>query len=173
MKLELKKAARFLELYKGLLQYVFILNTGDEIDTLEDYLEARNLLFDDTSIIDEFIDEAKGLKDQHLKILSNIKQGIIDNFIYVKTLKKHSIFLSDSIRQFYCVLGITDSIDDLAPGKFSLIKTAIFNFENVIICDGLFSHQNVSLGPNLKKEINYQYALAKKNKELIKHITNC
>jgi hypothetical protein len=78
--------------------------------------------------------------------------------------------MSSSTNTFYCVLGVTSSIKELAPSSFSLIETVILNFEDVIICDGLISHQNMSIGANMKRDINTQYKFAKENKELKKRL---
>lgn len=171
MKLTAKQAQVFLGLYKNLLHFIFLKEFGEEIETVEDYLEARNILFEDTSVVDEFVSLADKLEKSHKEILENIKYGIKDTFIYLKTLKKYSLLLSSSTNKIYCVLGISDSIEKIVPCKFAIVETVILNFKNQIICDGLVSHRNVTIGPNLKKDITAQYKKDKENKELVQHIT--
>ena len=172
MKLSSTQANDFLGLYKELLQFVFLKEFGEEIESLDDYKEARDILFDNpTDIIHEFTDLAENLGEQHLLMLENIQNGIKDTFIYLKTLKKHSLLLSSSTNKIYCVLGISDSIEKILPSKFTIIETVILNFENIIIWDGLISHQNLTIGPNMRKDMNAHYKKTKENKELIQHIT--
>ncbi|MBI4619645.1 MAG: hypothetical protein HY739_05740 [Desulfobacterales bacterium] len=171
MKLPRKQAQDFLEIYKNLLQFIFLKEFGEEIESINDYQEAREILFENISVVDEFISLGKQIRKYHIEILENIKKGIKDTFIYLKTLKKHSLLLSSSTNKIYCVLGITDSIEEIVPGKFAIIETVILNFGDQIICDGLISCCNVTIGPNMRKDINAQYKKAQENKELIQHIT--
>lgn len=172
MKLSYKKAQAFLNLYKNLLEFIFSKKIGEKIETTNDYLTARNILSEDFGVIDEFILMAKKLDKNQLKILENIKIGIKDRFIYLKTLKKHSIMINTSSNKVYCVLGITDSIEKLVPGKYSIIETLIFNFDNHIICDGLIAPLNIILGQNMRKDMNALYKKIKNNNELVKYIPN-
>ena len=168
-----KQAQSFLRIYKALLHFIFYQEfAGAEIDTIDDYRDARDLLFADISLIDKFRSVTDELTDSDDKILENVRKGIKDTFVYLKTLKNYSLFMSDSTGTFYCVLGVTNSLKELVPGTFSLIETVLLNFEDVIICDGLISHHNMSIGPNMRKDINAQYKLAKENKELKKHLTS-
>ncbi len=172
MKLSKKHALSFLNTYKPLLEFIFIKEFGEEIDTLEDYHKARNILYEDTSVVDEFISQVEELGEDQLEILENTKKGIKDTFVYLKTLKKHSLLFRASTNQFYCVLGITDSLEEIVPDKFTIAKTVIMQFEKKIICDGLFASHNVTIGPNMKKNINAEYKKARENKKLIHHITS-
>ena len=97
--------------------------------------------------------------------MKNIQSGIKETFIYLKTLKRHSLLLSSSSNLIYCVLGITDSIEQLIPDKFSIIDTAILNFGNKIICDGLIRHHNVTIGKNMRKDISLKYKLVRENNQ--------
>ncbi|NQV35819.1 MAG: hypothetical protein HQ515_24220 [Phycisphaeraceae bacterium] len=167
-----KQAQSFLRIYKALLQFIFYQEFEAEIDTSDDYRDARDLLFADSSLIDKFTSVADELTGSDEEILENVREGVKDTFVYLKTLKDYSLFMSDSTGTFYCVLGVTNSIKELAPGTFSLIETVLLNFEDVIICDGLISHHNMSIGPNMRRDISAQYKLAKENKELKQHLTS-
>jgi len=167
-----EQAQEFLTLYKSLLQFIFFKEFGEEVKSLDNYIEARDILFEDTNIVNEFISREEKLNKHHKIILKNIQNGIKETFIYLKTLKKHSLLLSSSSNLIYCVLGITDSIEQLIPNKFSIVNTTILNFGNQIICDGLIFHHNVTIGTNMRKDINFQYKIVKDNNRLIKYINN-
>jgi hypothetical protein len=167
-----EQAQEFLTIYRPLLQFIFLKEFREEVKSLEDYIEARDILFEDTNIVNEFVSHKENINKNQKIILKNIQNGIKETFIYLKTLKRHSLLLSSSSNLIYCVLGITDSIEQLIPYKFSIIDTVILNFENKIICDGLILHHNVTIGKNMRKDINFQYKLAKENNQLIKYITN-
>ena len=165
-------AQEFLNLYKPLLQFIFLKEFREEVKSLENYIEARDILFEDTNVVNEFILSQENINKNKEIILKNIQNGIKGTFIYLKTLKRHSLLLSSSSNLIYCVLGITDSIEQLIPDKFSIIDTAILNFGNKIICDGLIRHHNVTIGKNMRKDINFQYKLVRENNRLIKYITS-
>ncbi len=171
MRLRPEEAQVFLHLYKNLLNFIFLNESGEEIGSIDEYREARDILYEDTRVVDKFIDVTHNLKECDIEILKNIKNGMKGTFVYLKTLKKHSLLLSGSTNKIYCVLGITDPVEELVPGTFSIVETAIFNFGQHIICDGLVSCENVIIGPNMRKDINAQYKKAKENEELIRHIT--
>ena len=160
-------AQEFLTLYKPLLQFIFLKEFREEVKSLENYIEARDILFEDTNIVTAFISREENLNKHQKIILKNIQNGIKETFVYLKTLKKHSLLLSSSSNLIYCVLGITDSIEQLIPNKFSIVDTAILNFGNQIICDGLMRHYNVTIGKNMRKNINLQYKIVKENNRLV------
>lgn len=164
-------AQEFLNLYKPLLQFIFLKEFREEVKSLENYIEARDILFEDTNVVNEFISSEENINKNKKIILKNIQNGIKETFIYLKTLKRHSLLLSSSSNLIYCVLGITDAIEQLIPDKFSIIDTAILNFGNKIICDGLIRHHNVTIGKNMRKDISLKYKLARENNKLIKYIT--
>jgi hypothetical protein len=161
-------AQEFLNLYKPLLQFIFLKEFREEVKSLENYIEARDILFEDTNVVNEFISSEENINKKI--ILKNIQNGIKETFIYLKTLKRHSLLLSSSSNLIYCVLGITDAIEQLIPDKFSIIDTAILNFGNKIICDGLIRHHNVTIGKNMRKDISLKYKLVRENNQLIKYI---
>jgi len=144
---------------------------GRKIGSLNDYQKARDILFGNTHFVDEFISSNGKFTNEHIGILKNIKTGIKDSFIYLKTLKKHSLLLSSSTNKIYCVLGINDPLDEIIPCRFAVVETAIINYLDQIVCDGLITHSGVTIGPNMRKDINVQYKKAKENKELIQRIT--
>ena len=164
-------AQEFLNLYKPLLQFIFLKEFREEVKSLENYIEARDILFEDTNVVNEFISSQENINKNKKIILKNIQNGIKETFIYLKTLKRHSLLLSSSSNLIYCVLGITDSIEQLIPDKFSIIDTAILNFGNKIICDGLIRHHNVTIGKNMRKDISLKYKLIRENNQLLKYIT--
>jgi len=167
-----EQAQEFLTLYRPLLQFIFLKEFREEVKSLDNYIEARDILFEDTNIVNAFISREENLNKHQKIILKNIQNGIKETFVYLKTLKKHSLLLSSSSNLIYCVLGITDSIEQLIPNKFSIVDTAILNFGNQIICDGLMRHYNVTIGKNMRKNINLQYKIVKENNRLIKYINS-
>jgi len=167
-----EQAQEFLTLYRPLLQFIFLKEFREKVKSLDNYVEARDILFEDTNIVNEFISREENFNKHQRIILKNIQKGIKETFIYLKTLKKHSLLLSSSSNLIYCVLGITDSIEQLIPDKFSIIDTAILNFGNQIICDGLILHHNVTIGKNMRKDINFQYKLVRENNRLVKYINS-
>jgi len=170
MKIPKNDAQIFLGLYKTVLNSVFQMEFNRICAEKDEYVKSRDILYNNLYLIDAYIELEPDLTPEYIKILKDFTTGFRDKFIYIRTLKKHSIFFQPSTNKFYCVLGITNSVDDLVPCEFCLIDTAILNFKTQIVCDGLIKHNNVSLGPNMKKEIKEKYRLAKENNELISYL---
>ncbi|MDX1736887.1 MAG: hypothetical protein R3261_01540 [Alphaproteobacteria bacterium] len=167
-----QRAQEFFEVYKSLLQFVSLSAFGEDVESIEDYIDARDILFEDTNIVNEFITTAENLNESNYIILRNIQKGIRDTFIYLKTLKKHSLLLGTSSNSIYCVLGLTDPIEEMIPNRLAIVDTAILNLGNQIVCDGLISNRNVIIGPNMRKDINVQYKKARESNQLIAFIKN-
>ena len=92
-------AQEFLTLYKPLLQFIFLKEFREEVKSLENYIEARDILFEDTNVVNEFISSEENINKKI--ILKNIQNGIKETFIYLKTLKRHSLLLSSSSNLIY------------------------------------------------------------------------
>ena len=167
MKISKKDAEIFLPIYMALLHSIYQTKYNRLCKNGEDFVTTRNILYKNLFLVDEFIELSPDLKPKFINVLKNIYFGFVDTFIYIRTLKKYSIFYRPSNNKFYRVLGVTNSIDQLVPDEFTYIDTAILNFKNQIICDGLIINKNTFCGPNIKKELKEEYRLAKENNEII------
>jgi hypothetical protein len=76
MILQPKQAQSFLRVYKALLQFIFYQEFGTDIDTMDDYRDARDLLFAEVSFIDNFISVTDELNGSDKVILENVRKGI-------------------------------------------------------------------------------------------------
>ncbi len=171
MKLSIQLAKSFLEVYKPLLEYVFFVKYGRPTDSIEEYKEAKDILFDNFALSDDYLASNKELTAGQKEIIHNLKLGINGTFIYLKTLKKYSLLIDPSTNEIYCVLGLNDSFKELGLSNYQIIETTILDFNNVIICDGLISFKDISLGQNMRYDINDLYKTKKKHKKLNFHIS--
>jgi hypothetical protein len=59
--------------------------------------------------------------------------------------------------KLYGVIGLTDELIDILPFFPIIIHSVIFSFRNKLVCSGLFSNENVQLGPGIRRDLNEKY----------------
>jgi hypothetical protein len=136
---------------------------------LESIVTIKDKLWDNTSIIDEYIDSAGITSEEDIQILEGWKKKISGRLIILKHLKKHSIFLDNENGLLYGVIGITDSIDKhVANARLPVMVNAVLlPFKDIIIYDSILSIFNIHFGSNLRRSFNERYAEIKKEKGII------
>ena len=111
------------------------------------------------------------MNQEELEITKNWKKAITGNFIILKHLKKHSIFLHNESNQIYAIIGLMQPIEEIAPKECLpvLVGTALIPFQGKIVYDGVLSGGNV-IGNNYRREFNEKYMNDKKAKKIIERI---
>jgi hypothetical protein len=155
--------------------YGGILSPGSKIKdfqstSIEQKLEARNLVFEDDELIRDYEEHNRSFIEQSLPgFLDNVENGILEKFVILKETKSAAVFLSIETKNFYHVHGVTQSLSSIVAPIPCVIQTAIFNFGEIIVCDGLIAKET-NLGPNYKRQFLEDYKMAKKNKEIIEKL---
>jgi len=168
----------FFDNWLGLLSYVnnkhkIVENFGQPkkpIETKpETVLKIKEKLWQDVSIIDEYIDSVWDLPKENIQILKGWKKGMPGKYLIIKHLQKHSVFLQETKGILYGVYGITDPIAKMIHSSHLpiMVETVLMPFKEVIIYDSIFRTYNVSLGSNFRKHFNSMYAEIKKKKGVI------
>ena len=144
--------------------------TATSLD-LKKVIEVANVLWNNVSIIDDYIKSNKGkpLDEREKSILSNWKKCVPGRYMIERHLKKGTIFISMENEQVYLVSGIISGIDEMffgAPLPL-MIEATLIPFENVIITDGLIMPYNVFMGPGIKRSFKEKYLEAKNSGEII------
>ena len=138
--------------------------------SMNDKYKVRNALFENTNLIDEFIDENP--HDIPLKELASAAQWknfMRGDFYVERHLKSGSIFISEDDK-VYQVLGLTDSIDKFCP-SYTLptrVNAILLPFQNQIIHDGFLAPYNVYFGSGIKRDLKEIYTKAKQKGKIIK-----
>ncbi len=131
----------------------------EDFDALElkDKASIRDGLYEDTKIIDRFIDEnPEDFPLKELAIASNWKNFIKGDFFIERHLKKYSIFIGEE-NEVYAVLGLMNSIEEIIP-KYALplrVKTVLLPFQDQIVYDGFLAHYNISFGSGIKNNLKH------------------
>ncbi len=146
---------------------------GEYSNFSNDACKLRNYLFDNKELIDRFIEKNPAdLNQEELEITKNWKKAINDNFIIIKHLKKHSIFLHNKSSQFYAIIGLMQPIEEVASKECLpiLVGAALIPFQGKIVYDGILSGGNVIIGNNYRREFNEKYMEDKRAKKIIEKI---
>lgn len=163
----------FFKLYKTLLAYE---NKGDlsKPTKIDDYIIARNYLFDHLEIFDRFIknNPAKFSKNE-LDIISNWKNKYIKgDFVFFRQQKLQAIFIENIGDKdlAYKVLGLTDSPKDMVGIEGAFLRDIVLlPFGNKIIWDGLF-YMGPILGTNYLRSYNELYKELKSDNKIISEL---
>lgn len=170
--------ALFYRLFLPLLNYVNEklhineLRDIDKQDSLnpEKVKEIANVLWDDTSLIDEYIELRKTeLPKEHQAVLKGWKRCIKGRFIIERDLKNGSILISLDDNRVFLVRGIITSLEEMMMFyPYPLPADAVLlPYRGVIITDGLLTTMNIFFGSNLKKQMKDLYMNAKRRNQII------
>jgi len=157
------ESERFYRIWWPLLSYV---NTrtnlvADLPKTLEagslnpqDAGKIRDALWASPEYLQGFVDDNPGgLPEEDLALAASWSHRVAGDFIIMRHLKKHSIFLMDSAQPAaFGVVGIISPIDDVLPfAPPVMVKAVLLPFAGKIIYDSLIAHYPVSFGGGIRQ----------------------
>ena len=132
----------------------------------DDLLKIREKLWDNNFVINEYLEKAK-LEDEEKNIVSSWNKFIYAKFLFIRSLKKYSVFVDFGEKKLYGVYGISSPIIDLVPYIPVMVKTVLIPFKDKIIFDSLIGIDNVSFGGNMRRSFNEDYMEIKKENGII------
>ena len=130
-----------------------------------DVKEVANKLWDDVSIIDDYLKQSTDLSEEHKEIIRSWKRRIRGRFVMERHLKKGTIFISTENEEVYQVCGIIASWEEMfyrAPMPL-IVEATFMPFRDVIISDGLVMSYNIIIGSGMKRMLKDTYMAAKKS----------
>lgn len=133
-----------------------------------------NKLWEDTSLIDEYISSSNSLNQKDkVQIMLWKDYSLHDKFIVDRHLKDGSIFISLQTEKVYLVKGIYSSIREMLVGlpMPQVVMATLIPFKDVIIHDGIVMPYGVTLGKNMSDQSKEIYISAKSNNEIIRSVT--
>jgi hypothetical protein len=132
---------------------------------------SRDILFKDKSVIKNFKQDNRHFFGNILSLdfVNNVQKGLYGRFAFIKENKMAAIFYHLDSKKFYEVGAITEPLSKIAPGYPVVIETAIFNFNDKIICDGMIN-QNVLLGKNVAEGFLTEYNDSIKKGQVLKKL---
>ncbi|MDQ3846473.1 MAG: hypothetical protein M3342_21045 [Bacteroidota bacterium] len=136
--------------------------------SLEEKVACRDVLFKDPDVLSDFRkDNSRFLKIKGTTFIDDLSKGILSNFIVLQQKKAFAVFMDTQTGMFYHVMGISDPFDELLNYIPCYVETAIFNFNDKLICDGLLKGGNIQIGPNYKRQFSEDYREQLKEKKVI------
>ena len=162
----------FFKLWFSLLSYVSrrhpelvgMAQTPDEIRLLPVALlySLRKPLYEHPDLIDAFATaNPHGFTDAELGIVREWRHFVKGEFVVLRLLKSHAIFLTVSgPPKAYGVLALNSSFDSMFPIP-ALVETTLLPFNGRITYDGLFNYKSLLFGPGIRASMSDDYERAK------------
>jgi len=130
--------------------------------------KCRDKLYENMELLDEYIKiRSDSLTIDQIKILEGFKKKIKSDFVILKCLAKHAIFIDTTNHKIYAVKALADRFDNFFSEFPVLCNTTIIPFKDKIIYDGFISSNGIYYGKNMTKDMNEDYKQAKINKAII------
>ncbi len=126
-----------------------------------DKLPARTALYETPGLIEEMIaNNPIDFSAKQLAVASDFRDRLQGEFILVKYLKKHTIFLKDGIA--YGVLALNDPIQHIIGENIpTIVEAVLIPFKGKIVYDGFLQGFSIRFGGGYRSSINQQYNEAK------------
>ena len=93
-------------------------------------------------------------------VIEAIEDLQIEQWIYLRDTKHHSIFIHPEGHSAFGVLGLTDPIRAMVGTSGVVMETGLARYCGRFICDGLISGA-ILLGPNYRKRYARRYSSLK------------
>ena len=130
--------------------------------------DCKRVIYDDPEVIDEYLaSNFDHLDKDQVLIINGFKRKLESQFIILKCLQKHAIFINLSDEKVYAVSSISDPFDTLFDYFPSITTTRLIPFKDRIIFDGIFTKQDIQFGSGIRGSFNTMYIAAKRNKQII------
>ncbi len=152
-------ASRFIQEYKRFLLSIYRPEEpdGERLRTPDKLHAARERFIANRSLLDEYLRQREdGTDPIDREILNAIRTIEYGRWVYVRDLKKYSVFLKADGTAGYGVLGLMDQIGVIMGGPGAVVETGIFAYDEQYVCDGLAA-KLAELGPNMRKAQNEAY----------------
>ena len=174
MRLSDEDAKLFYRLWLPLLDYVNEkrgINSNLRDISLSEHLnpievkEIADVLWEDVSLIDEYLSGRQDIVGDDREIISGWKRCVRGQFILERILKNGAILISLENDSVYQVSGIISSWKEMFGYAHLplMIQAALIPFRDIIISDGLIQTYNVMIGRNLAGTYKDTYMYAKKS----------
>ena len=130
--------------------------------------ECRDVLLENEELIDDFLIHKNGAWDDEQKaVVLAMKRAITGDFILLKCLKHHAIFLEIDTYTFYAVKALRDPFTQMLDRFPTYLKTSLVPFKDKIVYDGFLLPYSVVVGAGMKKVLTAAYKTAKRNGEIV------
>ena len=151
-------ASKFIAVYKTLLLEIDRTgNDGRKSNLIKQLVAARSRLSSDPSLIDQAL---AALKSKSVvvdpEVVGSLRRLEVENWVFLRDTKVHSLFVHPSEHRAYGVLGLNDRIRDIVGGVGVVIETGLVQYAGRFVCDGLVA-RILWLGKNYRHSFNRTY----------------
>lgn len=157
-------ALRFIEGYKRVLLEIHRLTstTKPSRDIVKTLAAARAKFKETPTLLEDAVAAlaAAGAAVEP-ELLQALRSMRLDHWIYLRSTKRHAIFIDSAAENAYAVLGLTETIDDLLGGAAVAFETAILPFAGHYVCDGIVQGP-ILLGPGYRRDFDAALAQIRK-----------
>lgn len=133
--------------------------------------QCRDRFLKNPKILNDYL--ARHVEDfdtERIKIFEGFRKRISGNFVILKYLKNHAVFIDLNTSKVYLVKALGDRFDKLIPGTPKMVKATILPLKDKIIYDGFLEPFKIKFGKAFKNALNMTYKNAKEKNELITEI---
>lgn len=131
---------------------------------MDERIRVHDALLERRELIDAFVrDNPLELPEKDLAVIAKWKHLVAGNFMLLRQLRKHAIFLSgDSPAVAYGVVALMEPFDDVVGRPFPVrVKATLLPYKDRIIYDGAMRADNLFFGPGIRRRLNEEYNEAK------------
>ncbi|WP_121356881.1 hypothetical protein [Flavisolibacter nicotianae] len=122
-------------------------------------------------LLDTYIREnQERLTEADLQILNNFRRSIQGDFVILRCLSKHAVFMDTNSSSVYAVKALSDPFPVFFSTFPALCRTTLVPYANKIIYDGFLQPYDVLLGPGIKRSLEGDYREARANKAITTEI---
>lgn len=131
--------------------------------------QCREELYKNMQLLDTYLSEqADQLHAEEIRILQGFRKKIQSDFIILKCLTRHCVFIDCKTDLIYAVKALLDPFNEFFHRFPVFCTTTLLPFKDTIIYDGFINTQgNVFLGPGISASMNEKYKQAKKNNAIV------
>ncbi|WP_187261964.1 succinate dehydrogenase assembly factor 2 [Pontibacter beigongshangensis] len=166
----------FLELHMPLLYFVgqqtAIVSAAMDFQSftqldLKVKFKCREALLENDQLLDDYLSRnADRLTAEQAELLKGFKRCIKGNFIILKCLKNHAVFLGAEDNQFYAVKALGTRFHEFFGNFPVLVSANILPFKDKIIYDGFLQSNSIYFEKEMTATMNENYKEAKKMKQI-------
>jgi hypothetical protein len=153
---------------KGLLREARSLAGGQNVPP-EHALKAREALFKDPALIDEFIaGTPSGIENEGLRIIAGWKRFVKGSFLIMELRDESAVFLSISRpAKAYEVFPLNGRFADVLPFVPLAAEAVLLPFKGRIIYDGLLNAHHIMVGPGMEHGLKEELRRIEREKALV------
>ncbi|HUD44551.1 MAG TPA: hypothetical protein VMR41_03355 [Patescibacteria group bacterium] len=138
--------------------------------TLKQKQKVRDILYNNITIIDAFIQEnPQKFTQTELMIIKNWKYFFRGEFYIIQYLKEYAIFLStQKPEKAYGVKALQDDFDTMLPyDPPVLVDAVLLPFKEYIVYDGILFSSNIIFGAGIRRDLQQTYQEAKSRSGIV------